>query len=147
MAGITIISSSTAPLRWAVDGNALGAADAVIVPLQAEFYALEGLSHLVRTIDRLRKTLNPRLQVQGIVLTMVDARNRLSSQVEADVRQHFGDKVFATQIPRNVRVSEAPSHGIPVTAYDPTSSGAQAYRELALELLSRDGKAAERKAA
>ena len=127
--------------------NALGAAHSVIVPLQAEFYALEGLSHLVRTIDRLRKTLNPKLGVKGIVMTMVDTRNRLSQQVEADVRQHFGEKVFATQIPRNVRVSEAPSHGLPVTAYDPSSTGAKAYMELALELLSRDGKAAERKAA
>ena len=125
--------------------NALGAAHSVIVPLQAEFYALEGLSHLVRTIDRLRKTLNPKLKVQGIVMTMVDARNRLSNQVEADVRQHFGDKVFTTQIPRNVRVSEAPSHGLPVTTYDPGSKGAKAYRELALEVLSRDGQAVERK--
>lgn len=127
--------------------NALGAADQVIVPLQAEFYALEGLSHLVRTVDRLRKTLNPKLQMGGIVLTMVDTRNRLATQVEADVRQHFGDKVFATHIPRNVRVSEAPSHGLPVTAYDPSSAGARAYVELALEVLARDGKAAQRKAA
>ena len=127
--------------------NALGAADFAIVPLQVEFYALEGLSHLVRIIDRLRKSLNPRLSLGGIVLTMVDTRNRLAKQVEADVRQHFGDKVFQTLIPRNVRVSEAPSHGLPVTAYDPKSSGAQAYMELALELLRRHGKAAQPKKA
>lgn len=126
--------------------NALGAAHSVIVPLQAEFYALEGLSHLVRTIDRLRKSLNPKLSLGGIVLTMVDARNRLSGQVEADVRTHFGDKVFDTPIPRNVRVSEAPSHGLPVTAYDPSSTGAKAYVELALEVLRRHGMAADKKA-
>ena len=127
--------------------NALGAAHSVIVPLQAEFYALEGLSHLVRTIDRLRKTLNPNLALGGIVLTMVDTRNRLSNQVDTDVRAHFGDKVFNTHIPRNVRVSEAPSHGLPVTAYDPSSAGAQAYVELALEVLRRHGKAPEAKKA
>ena len=125
--------------------NALGAADSVLVPLQAEFYALEGLSHLVRTIDRLRKTLNPNLSLGGIVLTMVDGRNRLSVQVDADVRAHFGTKVFNTSIPRNVRVSEAPSHGLPVTAYDPRSAGAQAYRELALELMRRHGLVAQEK--
>ncbi|MGB0718106.1 MAG: ParA family protein [Alphaproteobacteria bacterium] len=125
--------------------NALGAASSVIVPLQAEFYALEGLSHLVRTIDRLRKTLNPKLALGGIVLTMVDGRNRLSVQVDADVRAHFGDKVFSTTIPRNVRVSEAPSHGLPVMAYDPRSAGARAYMELALELLRRNGLAPQAK--
>ena len=125
--------------------NALGAAHSVIVPLQAEFYALEGLSHLVRTLDRLRKTLNPSLNLGGIVLTMVDGRNRLAAQVETDVRGHFGNKVFETHIPRNVRVSEAPSHGLPVTSYDPKSAGAQAYRDLALELLRRHGLAAPAK--
>ena len=127
--------------------NALGAAQAVIVPLQAEFYALEGLSHLMRTLDRLRKSLNPNLSLGGIVLTMVDTRNRLSGQVEADVRTHFGAKVFDTAIPRNVRVSEAPSHGLPVTAYDPSSTGARAYAALALEVLHRHGKTAQKKAA
>lgn len=125
--------------------NAMGAAQSVMVPLQAEFYALEGLSHLIRTLDRLRKTLNPKLSLGGIVLTMVDVRNRLAKQVEADVRAHFGSKVFETHIPRNVRVSEAPSHGVPVTAYDPASAGAQAYVDLALELLRRHGLAAPAK--
>ena len=127
--------------------NAMGAAQSVIVPLQAEFYALEGLSHLIRTLDRLRKTLNPKLNLDGIVLTMVDTRNRLAKQVDADVRSHFGSKVFDVSIPRNVRVSEAPSHGLPVTAYDPNSAGAQAYVDLALEVLRRRGLAAPAKQA
>lgn len=120
--------------------NALGAAQGVLVPLQVEFYALEGLSHLVRTLERLRRTLNPKLKLEGIVLTMMDARNRLAAQVAGDARAHFGDKVFKTSIPRNVRVSEAPSHGLPVTVYDAKSAGAKAYVDLALELLRRDGR-------
>lgn len=118
--------------------NAFVAADAVLVPLQCEFYALEGLSQLVRTIERVRKTFNSRLEIQGVVLTMFDRRNNLSEMVAADVRGHFGDKVFQTVIPRNVRVSEAPSHGKPVLLYDLRSPGAQAYVHLAGEVLRRD---------
>jgi chromosome partitioning protein len=122
--------------------NALVAADAVMVPLQAEFLALEGISHLVRTIERVRKGLNPRLEIQGIVLTMVDKRNNLSEMVESDVRGYFGDKVYATVIPRNVRISEAPSHGKPILIYDLQSKGAQAYLNLAGEVLKREQAAA-----
>jgi chromosome partitioning protein len=118
--------------------NALVAADAVIVPLQAEFLALEGISHLVRTIERVRKGFNPTLEIQGIVLTMVDKRNNLSDMVENDVRGYFGDKVYLTVIPRNVRISEAPSHGKPVLLYDFQSRGAQAYLNLASEVLKRE---------
>jgi chromosome partitioning protein len=118
--------------------NALVAADAVLVPLQCEFYALEGLSHLTRTIDRVRQKLNPRLVIHGVVLTMFDRRNNLCDMVAADVRQHFGDTVYETVIPRNVRVSEAPSHGKPVLLYDIRSPGAQAYIHLASEVLKRE---------
>jgi len=122
--------------------NALVAADAVLVPLQCEFYALEGLSHLLQTIDRVKGALNPGLQIQGVVLTMFDKRNNLTEVVAADVRGHFGDTVYATVIPRNVRVSEAPSHGLPVLLYDMRSAGAQAYMDLARELLAREGRRA-----
>ncbi|MGO4125440.1 ParA family protein [Inquilinus sp. YAF38] len=118
--------------------NALTSADAVLVPLQCEFYALEGLSHLMRTIERVRKAFNPALEMQGIVLTMYDRRNNLSDMVARDVRQHLGAKVYETVIPRNVRVSEAPSHGKPVLVYDLASSGAQAYVHLASEMLKRE---------
>ncbi|MSO96974.1 MAG: ParA family protein [Rhodospirillaceae bacterium] len=118
--------------------NALVAADAVMVPLQAEFLALEGISHLVRTIERIRKGYNPTLEIQGIVLTMVDKRNNLSEMVENDVRSYFGDKVYTTVIPRNVRISEAPSHGKPILLYDFQSKGAQAYLNLAGEVLKRE---------
>jgi chromosome partitioning protein len=120
--------------------NALCAADAVLVPLQCEFFALEGLSMLLRTIERVRRTLNPRLQLRGVVLTMFDKRNNLSSQVATDVRSFLGHKVFQTIIPRNVRVSEAPSHGKPVLLYDVKSSGSQAYAHLAREMLQQDRK-------
>jgi chromosome partitioning protein len=120
--------------------NALVAADSVLVPLQCEFYALEGLSHLVRTIERVKRALNPKLEIQGVVLTMFDKRNNLSVQVEADVRAHFGDKVYETMIPRNVRISEAPSHGKPVLLYDWRSPGSQAYIQLAAELLKRESR-------
>jgi len=120
--------------------NALTAAQAVLVPLQCEFYALEGLSHLVRTIERVRRHFNPGLEIEGVVLTMFDKRNNLSDLVAADVRDHFGDKVFVTVIPRNVRVSEAPSHGKPVLLYDFRSAGAQAYVHLAGEVLRREGR-------
>jgi chromosome partitioning protein len=118
--------------------NALVAAQAVLVPLQCEFYALEGLSHLIRTIERVKRHLNPALEIQGVVLTMFDKRNNLSDLVAADVRDHFGDKVYETVIPRNVRVSEAPSHGKPVLLYDLRCPGAQAYVHLAGEVLRRE---------
>ncbi len=118
--------------------NALVAAHAVLVPLQCEFYALEGLSHLVRTVERVKRSLNPELEIQGVVLTMFDKRNNLSDLVAADVRDHFGDKVYDTVIPRNVRISEAPSHGKPVLIYDFRSAGAQAYIHLASEVLRRE---------
>ena len=119
--------------------NALAAADSVLVPLQCEFYALEGLSNLVKTIERVRGTFNPKLELQGIVLTMFDRRNTLSLSVAQDVRGFFGAKVYNTVIPRNVRVSEAPSHGKPVLIYDLKSTGAKAYMNLARELLQRAG--------
>jgi chromosome partitioning protein len=119
--------------------NALVAANAVLVPLQCEFYALEGLSQLMRTIERVQRALNPRLELGGVVLTMYDSRNNLSEQVALDVRSHFGAKVFDTVIPRNVRVSEAPSYGKPVLLYDHRCAGAQAYTELATEILRRSG--------
>jgi chromosome partitioning protein len=115
--------------------NALVAADSVLVPLQCEFYALEGLAQLMRTIERVQQALNPRLALEGVLLTMYDQRNNLSDLVAADVRRHFGDKVYATMIPRNVRVSEAPSHGLPALLYDPRCAGSQAYTQLAAEML------------
>jgi chromosome partitioning protein len=122
--------------------NALVAADAVLVPLQCEFYALEGLSQLMRTVERVRRALNPRLDLEGVLLTMHDRRNNLDEQVAADVRGHFGAKVFDTVIPRNVRVSEAPSHGQPVLLYDQRCAGSQAYINLAAEVLRRRAPAA-----
>ncbi len=118
--------------------NALVAADAVLVPLQCEFFALEGLTQLVRTIELVRRNLNPRLVLQGIVLTMFDRRNNLSDLVAADARSVFGDMVYDTVIPRNIRVSEAPSHGKPVLLYDYRSPGSQAYVRLAAEMLRRE---------
>ncbi|GAB4392260.1 MAG: ParA family protein [Kiloniellaceae bacterium] len=118
--------------------NALVAADSVLVPLQAEFYALEGLSHLMRTIDRVRRGLNQKLSLQGVVLTMFDRRNNLCEMVAADVREYLGERVYKTMIPRNVRVSEAPSHGKPVLLYDMRCAGAQAYIRLAREILQRE---------
>jgi chromosome partitioning protein len=119
--------------------NAFVAADAVLVPLQVEFYALEGLSHLIGTIERVKKTLNPRLEIQGVVLTMYDKRNNLSDLIARDVREHLGEKVYETIIPRNVRVSEAPSHGKPVLLYDLKCPGSQAYLHLAGEVLRQEG--------
>jgi chromosome partitioning protein len=118
--------------------NALAAADSVLVPLQCEFFALEGLSQLLSTVEQVRKTLNPTLSIHGIVLTMFDPRNNLATQVVADVRQFMGDKVYETIIPRNVRVSEAPSHGKPVLLYDLKCSGSQAYLKLASEVIQRE---------
>ena len=121
--------------------NALVAADSVLVPLQCEFYALEGLTQLMRTIERVQRALNPRLELNGVVLTMYDQRNNLCDLVAADVRGHFGAKVFETMIPRNVRVAEAPSHGKPVLIYDHGCAGSQAYIRLAAEVLRRAGAA------
>ena len=118
--------------------NGLVAADSVLVPLQCEFFALEGISQLTRSIDRVRRNLNPALRLQGIVLTMFDRRNNLSDLVAADARGFFGDQVYETVIPRNIRISEAPSHGKPVILYDFRSPGAQAYVRLATELLRRE---------
>jgi chromosome partitioning protein len=117
--------------------NALGAADRVIVPVQAEYYALEGLAQLVQSINLIKARLNPRLTIAGVLLTMADGRTRLSSEVEAEVRRHFGDLVFKAVIPRSVRVAEAPSHGLPVTHYDRRSRGAEAYWKVAMELVER----------
>ena len=118
--------------------NGLVAADAVLVPLQCEFFALEGLSQLMRTVERVRQAFNPLLSIQGIVLTMFDRRNNLSDLVAADARGFFGTQVYETVIPRNIRISEAPSHGKPVLLYDYRSPGAQAYIRLAQELLRRE---------
>ena len=118
--------------------NAMVAADALLVPLQCEFYALEGLSHLIRTIDRVREGFNSALEIQGVVLTMFDKRNNLSDQVAADVRGFLGDKVYRTVIPRNVRVSEAPSFGKPALLYDFRCAGSQAYISLAREMIERE---------
>jgi chromosome partitioning protein len=118
--------------------NALVAADCVLVPLQCEFYALAGLAQLIGTIERVQRSLNPRLVLQGVVLTMYDRRNNLCELVAADVRSHFGNKVYDTVIPRNVRVSEAPSHGLPVLVYDQRCSGAQAYVNLAREMIGHE---------
>ena len=122
--------------------NALTAATSVLVPLQCEFYALEGLSQLMRTVEAVRAGLNGDLQMQGIVLTMFDTRNKLSAMVASDVRTHFGDLVYKTVVPRNVRVSEAPSFGQPVLIYDLKCPGSQAYAALAAELLRQESKAA-----
>ncbi len=121
--------------------NTLAAAHSVLVPLQCEFFALEGLSLLLQTIETVKANFNPSLEIGGIILTMFDSRNNLSEQVAADVRNFLGDKVFKTVIPRNVRVSEAPSHGRPVLLYDLRCAGSQAYLELAAELLKRQKKA------
>jgi chromosome partitioning protein len=118
--------------------NALVAVDAVVVPLQCEFYALEGLSHLVKTIDRVKAHFNPALDIHGVLLTMYDPRNRLSGAVADDVREFFGDKVYKTVIPRNVRLSEAPSYGLPAIVYDMKCSGSQSYIALASEIIKRE---------
>ncbi|MBA3586904.1 MAG: ParA family protein [Chloroflexi bacterium] len=117
--------------------NALTAADGVLIPIQTEYYALEGLSQLVNTIRRVREDLNPRLEIDGVLLTMFDARTRLSAQVASEVRRHMNGSVYQTVVPRSVRLSEAPSHGLPIALYDPASRGADAYRELAGEVVAR----------
>ena len=117
--------------------NALAAADRVIVPVQAEYYALEGLSQLLGSINLVKARLNPRLAVAGILLTMVVGRTRLAAEVEQELRRHFGDLVFTASVPRSVRLAEAPSHGLPVIAYDRRSAGAEAYWKVAMELVER----------
>ena len=117
--------------------NALTAADGVLIPIQTEYYALEGLSQLVNTIRLVRERLNPRLEIEGVLLTMVDGRTRLSAQVAAEVRRHLNGTVYDTVVPRSVRLSEAPSHGLPIALYDPASRGARAYGLLAEEVLAR----------
>lgn len=119
--------------------NAFAAADALLIPVQAEYYALEGLARLQETVELVRQSLNPALQIEGLVLTMHDNRNNLARQVEDDVRAHFGTKVFETVIPRNVRLSEAPSFGQPIITYDVSSRGARAYLALAREFVERNG--------
>jgi chromosome partitioning protein len=118
--------------------NAMAASDAILVPLQCEFFALEGLSQLLQTVEQVRSTLNPNLSIHGIVLTMFDSRNNLSNQVVADVRQFMGAKVYNTMIPRNVRISEAPSYGKPVLVYDLKCAGSEAYLKLATEVIQRE---------
>jgi chromosome partitioning protein len=118
--------------------NALAASHSILVPLQCEFFALEGLSQLLSTVEQVRQALNPELSIHGIVLTMFDSRNKFSSQVVADVRAHMGEAVYDTMIPRNVRVSEAPSYGKPVLLYDFKCSGSQAYLRLAAEIIQRE---------
>eukprot|EP01013_Petalomonas_cantuscygni_P020436 TRINITY_DN3883_c0_g1_i1.p2 TRINITY_DN3883_c0_g1~~TRINITY_DN3883_c0_g1_i1.p2 ORF type:complete len:147 (+),score=39.25 TRINITY_DN3883_c0_g1_i1:64-441(+) len=118
--------------------NAMGAANAILVPLQCEFFALEGLSQLLDTVSEVRSTINPKLEIQGVVLTMYDSRNNLAQQVVGDVRDYMGDKVYKTLIPRNVRVSEAPSFGKPVILYDLKCQGSQAYIQLASEIIQRE---------
>jgi chromosome partitioning protein len=118
--------------------NAMAASDAILVPLQCEFFALEGLSQLLQTVEQVRSTLNPNLSIHGVVLTMFDSRNNLSNQVVADVRQFMGNKVYDTMIPRNVRISEAPSYGKPVLVYDLKCVGSEAYLKLATEVIQRE---------
>jgi chromosome partitioning protein len=127
--------------------NALTAADSVLIPMQCEFYALEGLTQLIATVNLIRDHLNPELAVKGVVLTMYDARTNLSAQVSAEVRHHLGAGVFDAVIPRNVRLSEAPSYGRPIALYSPDSKGAEAYEALATELRARDGRLTDRPAA
>ncbi len=115
--------------------NSLAAVDSVLIPIQCEFYALEGVSQLVSTIDLVKKSLNPSLEVQGVILSMFDGRTNLSAQVVQEVKRYFGGKVYSTVIPRNVRLAEAPSYGLPITEYDPKSKGAEAYMEFAEEFL------------
>jgi chromosome partitioning protein len=122
--------------------NALTAADAVVIPIQCEYYALEGLSQLIATINLVRNHLNPDLAIKGVVLTMYDGRTNLSAEVDAEVRKHLGSAVFRTVIPRSVRLSEAPSYGLPIALYRPDSRGAEAYASMATELRERDGRPA-----
>lgn len=135
---ITYILIDCPPSLSLLTLNALAAADAVVIPLQCEFFALEGLSQILRTIESVRARINTALELQGVVLTMHDRRNNLTNQVEADVREHLGEKVYRTVIPRNVRISEAPSHGKPALLYDLKCPGSQAYIQLASEVIQRE---------
>jgi chromosome partitioning protein len=119
--------------------NALGSADFVLIPLQAEYYALEGLSALMRTIQFVKETFNPGLEILGVFMTMFDSRTNLSVQVESEAKTHFGERFFATRVPRNIKLSESPSHGLPIALYDPLSAGAKAYKSIANELDARVG--------
>jgi chromosome partitioning protein len=145
--GFTYVLIDCPPSLNLLTVNAMSAADAVLVPLQCEFFALEGLTQLMRTVELVRSSLNPRIEIQGVVLTMYDRRNSLSGQVAKDVRQHFGDKVYDTVIPRNVRISEAPSFGKPALIYDLKCPGSQAYLKLAKELVGRERKRRKAQAA
>ncbi len=127
--------------------NALVAADALLVPMQAEYFALEGLSELLHTLERVQEGLNPQLVIEGVLLTMYDDRTNLAQQVTANLREHFGDKLLKTTIPRNIRLAEAPSYGQSVLLYDPRSRGAEAYRDLAHELMKRNGVKSRKKQA
>jgi len=118
--------------------NALTAAQSILIPIQCEYYALEGVSALMNTVQRVKKGLNPALEIEGVLLTMLDGRTNLGLQVVAEVKKHFKSKVFQTAVPRNVRLGEAPSHGLPIHRYDPRSTGAEAYRNLAKEVISRN---------
>jgi len=122
--------------------NAMAAADSVLIPIQCEYYALEGVTSLMSTVGRVKKTMNPRLEIEGVLLTMLDGRTNLGLQVVDQVKKHFRKEVFATTIPRNVRLGEAPSHGEPIHLYDPKSNGAKAYESLAKEVISRNRKKA-----
>ena len=135
--GFDFVLLDCPPSLGPITVNALAAADRVIVPVQAEYYALEGLSQLVQSINLIKARLNPRLEIAGVLLTMTDGRTRLSADVEAEVRRHFGELVFDAVVPRSVRVAEAPSHGLPVTHYDRRSRGAEAYWKVAMELVER----------
>lgn len=135
---LTYILIDCPPSLGLLTVNAMAAASAVMIPLQCEFFALEGLSQIMRTLKQVRERLNPSLELQGIILTMYDRRNNLSRDVEANVREHMGDKVYKTAIPRNVRISEAPSHGKPALLYDLKCSGSQAYVRLATEVIQRE---------
>jgi chromosome partitioning protein len=137
LAGYGYVFLDCPPAFGPLTVNALAAADRVIVPVQAEYYALEGLSQLLGSINLVKARLNPRLAVAGILLTMVDGRTRLAAEVEYELRRHFGELVFTTSVPRSVRLAEAPSHGLPAIAYDRRSSGAQAYWKVAMELVER----------
>jgi chromosome partitioning protein len=136
-AGYSFVFVDCPPSLGPLTVNALAAADRVLVPLQAEYYALEGLAQLVRSVELVRSRLNPRLAIAGVILTMVDGRTKLAADVAAEVRRHFGGLVFETSVPRSVRIAEAPSHGLPVTAYDRRSAGAGAYWKVAMELVDR----------
>ena len=136
--GLSYVMIDCPPSLGLLTVNAMAAADAMIVPLQCEFFALEGLGQIMKTITTVKERLNPKLELQGVILTMFDGRNKLSREVEANVREHLGDKVYKTNIPRNVRISEAPSHGVPALLYDLRCVGSQAYVRLASEVIQRE---------